>query len=166
MWYCGHNEIVFLSFYSTLGPTIRTFFYIFIFKLNFQWMSPAPAKSSSKPVIVNFSLHAPLPCVFRCERMRINNPTLASESPWSHEWNLGNNTNHLFCDVAPAQRGWELQKHLTEEKHLAKEPQRFTHTLVPEPESLCRSIHHRDKALGSIRLEPICPSSMWQRSQC
>lgn len=50
-----------------------------------------------------------------------------SYSPWSHEWNLGNNANHLRCDVDPAGRNREQQRHLTERKHLAKEPQRCTH---------------------------------------
>lgn len=70
----------------------------------------------------------PSSCVFKCERVRINNSTLASDSPWSHEWNLGNNANHLRCDVDPAERNREQRRHLTEGKHLAKEPQRCTHT--------------------------------------
>lgn len=72
---------------------------------------------------------SPSSCVFRCERVRINNSTLARDSPWSHEWNLGNNANHLRCDVDPAERNREQERHLAEGKHLAKDPQEvYTHT--------------------------------------
>lgn len=80
--------------------------------------------------IVEFIFRLSCPCsrLFKCERVRINNSTLASDSPWSHEWNLGYNANHLRCDVEPVERNREQQRHLTEGKHLAKEPQRCTHT--------------------------------------
>lgn len=76
---------------------------------------------------VNVALSLVLPPVFKCENEN-KQPTLASDSPWSHERNLGNNANHLPCDVDPAEGNKEQQQRLTEGKHLAKEPQRCTHT--------------------------------------
>lgn len=69
-----------------------------------------------------------LSCVFKCERGRINKSTLASNSPWSHEWNFRSNANHLRCDVDPAGGNKKQQRHWMQGKHLAKEPQRCTHT--------------------------------------
>lgn len=98
---------------------------------------------------------SPSSCVFKCERVRINNSTLASDSPWSHEWNLGNNANHLRCDVDPAERNREQQRHFTEGKHLAKEPQRCTHTRPRAGAWACCSIHHHDEALRSDQSQSV-----------
>lgn len=68
----------------------------------------------------------------------------------------GNNANHLRCDVDPAERNREQQqRHLTEGKHLAKEPQRCTHTRPRAGAGPCCSIHHHDEALGSDRSQSV-----------
>lgn len=90
--------------------------------------------------------------VFRCERVRINNSTLASDSPWGHEWNFVNNANHLHCDVDPAQWGAAAP---SDGENIQPNSHRGVHTRVPAPALSRRAIHHHDEALGSEQSQSV-----------
>ena len=97
----------------------------------------------------------PFSCVFKWERVRINNSTLAGDSPWSHEWNLGNNANHLRCDVDPAERKPRAAEALNGGKTFS---QRATEVYTHASQSwsrACCSIHHHDEALGSDQSQSV-----------
>lgn len=92
--------------------------------------------------------------VFKCENEN-KQPTLASDSPWSHERNLGNNANHLPCDVDPAREKQRAATALNGGKTFSQRATEvYTHTSQSWSQARC-SIHHHDEALRSDQSQSV-----------